>query len=573
MLIPRLHKKHKVYNYGCLYFLISLLPLFASAQKPIFYCGFTAGDAADRLCNFTQQSSFTSNKDAEKAVDDILAPIGLPRNFVLVNCPDIHNAIAVTPEDGLRYIIYDNKFVSNLITSNGTDWGAMSILAHELGHHFCGHTLRLTNSLEEQRTNELQADEFSGFILQRLGAGLGQAQIAVNANAAEGDDTYSTHPNKSKRLESISKGYMNAKSQGVPSYVTKEPGAESFFNTATEKQEKGDLSGAIEDFNESIRLNNKNVQAIYLRGQVKMLLKDFEGAHLDFTEAILMKKYFGEAYNFRGQINCEIGSFNEAISDLNKAITYLPEPEAIAFFYRGIAKQALSDKQGAYSDFSSAINIDPNAESYLNRGIIRLELGDFSGAISDFDAAIERKNDLVSGYYNRGVAKAAIQNYQGAIDDLSIYLKSNPYDADAKGTVGYAFLSLKKYPEAIAALSEAIHIKPEFANFYYYRGMAYRSEKENILALHDLNKAINLGYIEHSAYYTRANIQYDFSSYENALSDANIAINMDPTYARGFTLRALIYIQLKENANSCADFTRACSLGDSYACNKKSDCK
>jgi len=226
------------------------------AQKHIFYCGFTDSDLGEQLCNFSQQSAFTSNADAERAVDEILAPLGLPRNFVLVSCPKINNAIAITPEDGLRYIIYDIEFISKLNTS-AIDWAAMSILAHELGHHLCGHTLRSSQSLEEQRKKELEADEFSGFILAKLGASLAQAQAAAKEIASEGDDAYSTHPNKEKRLASIEKGFLKAGGQAKPDHVDETPGPEAFLNMGNKRFANNDFQGAIQAYTQAIEENPK----------------------------------------------------------------------------------------------------------------------------------------------------------------------------------------------------------------------------------------------------------------------------------------------------------------------------
>ena len=90
----------------------------------------------------------------------------------------------------------------------GNNWGNLFILAHEVGHHINGHSLDLVlyavevvepKTLANQRQQELEADEFAGFILGKLGATLGQTSAAMNLIASNKDDTYSTHPSKSNR--------------------------------------------------------------------------------------------------------------------------------------------------------------------------------------------------------------------------------------------------------------------------------------------------------------------------------------------------------------------------------------
>ncbi|WP_417040657.1 trypsin-like peptidase domain-containing protein [Cylindrospermopsis raciborskii] len=58
---------------------------------------------------------------------------------------------------------------------------------------------------------------------------------------------------------------------------------------------------------------------------------------------------------------------------------------AVAYNDRGVNRYQSGDKQGAISDFTAAINVNPNfAKSYYNRAAIRNELGDEQGAIRCF---------------------------------------------------------------------------------------------------------------------------------------------------------------------------------------------
>ena len=60
---------------------------------------------------------------------------------------------------------------------------------------------------------ELEADEFAGFVLAKLGATLTQATEAIALMASDEDDTYSSHPSKSKRITAIRKGYNNGSAE------------------------------------------------------------------------------------------------------------------------------------------------------------------------------------------------------------------------------------------------------------------------------------------------------------------------------------------------------------------------
>ena len=166
------------------------------------------------LCMAVQANTLTSDLEAENALDRILNVIGASKNFILTPCDKIKNALA-TAYRGNRYILYDKKFM-NIISENTNDWSNLFILAHEVGHHINGHSIDIllygadivdAPSLEKKRKQELEADEFAGFVLAKLGASLSELKEVVNLIANDKDDTFSTHPNIDKRIASIEVGF------------------------------------------------------------------------------------------------------------------------------------------------------------------------------------------------------------------------------------------------------------------------------------------------------------------------------------------------------------------------------
>ncbi len=170
-----------------------------------------------KLCTTLQTNSFSSNLDADSALDRILDVVGLSKNFVLAPCSDINNAVAVTFK-GVRYILYDPEFMS-MLSRNTSNWTNLFILAHEVGHHVNGHSLDLVlyageivdaPELKKKREQELEADEFAGFILAKLGASLNQTTSSIS-KLSNDDDTYSTHPKRDRRINSIKAGWNRGK--------------------------------------------------------------------------------------------------------------------------------------------------------------------------------------------------------------------------------------------------------------------------------------------------------------------------------------------------------------------------
>ncbi|MGI4863289.1 MAG: hypothetical protein ACRYFZ_05150 [Janthinobacterium lividum] len=140
-------------------------------------------------------------------IREITEAVGLQPRFELRATSVVPNAAAVV-YDGKRYLLYNPKFLAAVNRAGHTDWGGISILAHEMGHHLNGHTLRGGGS---QPQDELEADEFSGFVLRRLGASLAQAQAAMATTPD--DEGSATHPGRGPRLAAISQGWNRANTQ------------------------------------------------------------------------------------------------------------------------------------------------------------------------------------------------------------------------------------------------------------------------------------------------------------------------------------------------------------------------
>ncbi len=169
------------------------------------YVGTGGGNAVLKspqdICNYI---AFTSNRHAERIVERILQPVGLTRNFVVVECPNTENCFA-TVVDGKRFIIYDGQFMKKVESLTNTDWSAISIVAHEIGHHLQGHTI---DGQGGRPAKELEADRFSGFVLHQLGASLDESLIAIRTlSSVESTDS---HPGLGVRVEAISRGWTEA---------------------------------------------------------------------------------------------------------------------------------------------------------------------------------------------------------------------------------------------------------------------------------------------------------------------------------------------------------------------------
>ena len=151
-------------------------------------------------------SNFASVAEGQQIIQNILDAVGLSANFEIRQA-NIQNAAAVA-YGGTRYVLYNPNFINALDRRTGNQWASISVLAHEVGHHLKGHTVSGQGS---HPASELEADEFSGYALRKMGASLADAQATMKLIASE--NASATHPGKANRLAAIENGWESAGGQ------------------------------------------------------------------------------------------------------------------------------------------------------------------------------------------------------------------------------------------------------------------------------------------------------------------------------------------------------------------------
>lgn len=165
------------------------------AQTRVTGCGFKVPPRS------LLKSKFSSVYEARDILKSMLDSIDWQENFSIREQNGIRNAYA-TILNQKRWIIYDNDFLEDLDAYTSTKWASVSVLAHEMGHHYYNHVI---NSGGSTPPKEIEADAFSGFVLAKLGASLEQSVAAMQAVAS--DRASASHPAKKDRVAAISRGW------------------------------------------------------------------------------------------------------------------------------------------------------------------------------------------------------------------------------------------------------------------------------------------------------------------------------------------------------------------------------
>ena len=178
--------------------LLTLCLYFCAPAQRTNQCGIIIPPASVK-------SNFQSVYEARNYVNTMLDSINWKENFLIQEQNGINNAYATIIRNR-RYIIYDNDFLENLDAYANTKWASISVLAHEMGHHYRNHVVDRQGSTPPK---ELEADYFSGYVMAKLGASAAEAVAAMEKIASA--RASATHPAKADRLKSIVQGWNYAK--------------------------------------------------------------------------------------------------------------------------------------------------------------------------------------------------------------------------------------------------------------------------------------------------------------------------------------------------------------------------
>lgn len=176
----------------------------------------------DHYCSFNDEplpsilTTFDSDTAAQQALNRVMSFTGLPPRFEIL-AADVPNAAAVI-RNNKRYILYNQGFMRKVRDTTQNNWAEISILAHEIGHHLSNHTFQFRGS---RPTYELEADRFSGFVLQRMGASLDDAVAVMERMVSQRGSA--THPARSARVAAVTNGWVDAEEKSGGSQFKREP--------------------------------------------------------------------------------------------------------------------------------------------------------------------------------------------------------------------------------------------------------------------------------------------------------------------------------------------------------------
>lgn len=108
-----------------------------------------------------------------------------------------------------------------------------------------------------------------------------------------------------------------------------------------------------------VKGGNNRAATLVNRADIRLRFSDYQGAVDDSEQGIALNPEIAVAYLNRGAGLIGLKRYAEAIPSLDKAIAMGTSRPQLAYFNRGIAKEAIGDIADAYHDYKMAFDLDP----------------------------------------------------------------------------------------------------------------------------------------------------------------------------------------------------------------------
>jgi tetratricopeptide (TPR) repeat protein len=171
-------------------------------------------------------------------------------------------------------------------------------------------------------------------------------------------------------------------------------------------------------FDERIKQNNQFSNNYLYRGIFKALIEDYDGAIDDFGSSIKYDERNLLAYFMRANTRAKMIEAIESISSPNK-ISSINQPPQFSGNKKEL-KEINEALEEIMTDYSVVLYMNPDFSfGYFNRGNIYCHNERYFDALNQYTQALKVEPEFAEAYYNRGLIKILLNDIKGGSNDLS----------------------------------------------------------------------------------------------------------------------------------------------------------
>jgi tetratricopeptide (TPR) repeat protein len=302
------------------------------------------------------------------------------------------------------------------------------------------------------------------------------------------------------------------------------------FDQAIAYHQRGHLREAEQLYQQVLRVDPQNVDALYLLGIIAQQVGSSDLA-LDYLNQVLrLKPHFAEAHNNRG----------------------------IALLARGALAEAMAS-------FQRAVQLKPDyAEAHNNLGIAQRQQGQLAEAVASYQRALQLKPDYAEAHNSLGNALRQQGQLAEAVASYQRALQLKPDYAEAHFNLGNAFGQQGKLGEAVASYRRALQLRPDYTEVHFDLGIALQEQGALDEAVSSYRRALQLLPNYPEAHNNLGNALAKQGKPDEAAACYQQALRLQPDYAEAHTNLGNALVNQGRPAEAEASYRRALQLRPDY---------
>lgn len=375
----------------------------------------------------------------------------------------------------------------------------------------------------------------------------------------------------------------------------KDTRAEELGTRAERHLEAGQLTEALEECDQAIRLSPDRPEGYALRANIHQRLGQLPQARADCAEAIRRGMRHAGVYFLQAVAEHAAGQHEEALASCSIALE-IDREHAPAYDLRGFIRLGRGQVAAALADFGQAVRLAPGWPwFYWHRVAAYKEGGDHEGILADCtrliqilqaaltkapppppeaagaedDGNAEQASLLSAAHLERAAAYEAKGCLEEAERDFDASVRVAPASLMAISARGWFRARHHRTDEAMADFNEVIRLAPADPKAYLQRGTAYFQRRQYALAVADYSAALERKPDDPHAYSLRGQAHAMDGKHEEALADADEAIRLAPDQLESYWPRVRSFGAQARYGEEIAELERMLGIhpADAATCN------
>ncbi|CAK87854.1 unnamed protein product (macronuclear) [Paramecium tetraurelia] len=361
-------------------------------------------------------------------------------------------------------------------------------------------------------------------------------------------------------------------------------------------QSKNYLQEALQEINKSLRLQQNNVNAYLLRGEILSELENNEMALQDCNIVLKIDSKSANAYylrcksmlDYQATIQWKNKCLYSALDDINQAISLNPNFE-IAYSRKGIFCQAVYQRNnslGARTQFRSIYLFSKGDSSskfsqqsfcFIKMYLLYVILKQFqNNKMKSFIKLIKLLRQIlmilkliqieVLQCINQIAKIFLLQNkVNEALADYAVVTNINPYFIQPYIKRAKILIDQNQIEDALKEIRKAQNHEKNNAEIYYIEGNCYQKIGKLDMALHAYNRAITFCPKDEQYLNQRSELYFRLERFEEAIKDLNKAININSNSQFSYYNRAQSYLKIGQKDQAMKDLEKHVEINPNHS--------